>query len=134
MILLKSLVSQHKEKIQYLITGAWNTFFGYGAFALLHYLFNDKINDYFILTISYILSITNAYIWYKLLVFKTKGNIVKEYLRFYFVYIWVYFMNIILLPVFIKLFHGNIYISQAVIVMLITAMSYMGHKKFTFKN
>ncbi len=75
MVLFKIIVSQHREKIQYLITGVWNTIFGYGVFALLHYLFSGKVSDFIVLTLSYILSITNAYIWYTLTVFKTKENI-----------------------------------------------------------
>lgn len=133
MALFKTLLIHHKEKIQYLVTGIWNTIFGYGIFSLLHYLFKEMINDNIVLTISYIFSITNAYILYKLMVFKTKGNVCKEYIRFYFVYIWVYLMNIILLPIVTKAFNGDIYRSQAVIIILITIMSYFGNKKFTFK-
>ncbi len=124
----------HQKKIKYLITGGWNTAFGYGIFVLLFYIFNKKIHYMLIIVISNILSITNAYISYKIFVFKTKGNYLKEYLKFYLVYGFGILINFLLFPVFLNLLKMNPYLSQAFIMMIVIIISYWAHGNFTFDN
>jgi putative flippase GtrA len=128
------MFEKHREKILYLITGGWNTVFGYGSFALLYYFLSGHVNSLVILTISYVISITNSYIGYKLFVFRTKGGIIREYLRFYVVYGGSFIVNIVLLPVLVDRYKFNAYLSQAGIVMATILGSYLMHKKFTFKR
>jgi putative flippase GtrA len=132
--MISMIFDKHREKILYLITGGWNTVFGYGSFALLYYYLSGHINYLIILTISYVISITNSYISYKLLVFRTKGGVIREYLRFYVVYGGSFLVNIVLLPLMIERYKLNAYLSQACIVMVTIMASYLMHKKFTFKR
>ncbi|NTW52389.1 MAG: GtrA family protein [Chlorobiaceae bacterium] len=130
---MKTVIKEHRSKIIYLVVGGWNTLFGYGAFSILYLLLSHSLNSTLILTISYVLAITNAYIGYKVFVFRTKGNVLKEYLRFYVVYGGAYVANIILLPLLMRVFLLNAYVSQALIVILSVISSYIFHKRFTFK-
>lgn len=131
---MRDTIIKHKSKIAYLIVGGWNTLFGYGVFAFLYFLLSSKVHSAVILVISYVLSITNAFIGYKLFVFKTKGNLVREYLKFYVVYAGAFISNIIMLPVFMNVLRMNAYVSQAIVVMLTVMSSYVFHKKYTFSN
>lgn len=124
----------HKEKLLYLIVGGWNTLFGYGIFVCLHYLFLTLFNYIVILVISYIVSITNAYIGYKLFVFKTRGNILQEYFKFYIVYGGAFVFNLIALPFFVEILLWDIYLAQAIITLATIIGSYTMHKKFSFKG
>lgn len=126
------MIIQYKEKIVYLVVGGWNTLFGYGVFSLLYMLLSYRFHSMVILVLSYILSITNAYAGYKIFVFRTKGNIIKEYLRFYAVYGVSFLVNLILLPFFMAFLSLNAYISQAIILLLTVVVSYFLHKKYTF--
>jgi len=110
--LIRHLYHKHKEKINYLLVGGWNTVFGYFTFVLLYFLFSQRIHYLFLLVISSILSITNAYIGYKTFVFKTKGNYVREYLRFYLVYGGVMLINFIALPIIVEFTHFSPPIAQ----------------------
>ena len=123
----------HKKKILYVIVGAWNTLFGYGVFVLLQYYLSNQLNYILILVISYILSITNAFIGYKVFVFKTKGNILKEYLKFYLIYGGVFVFNILTLPFFVEVLLLDIYVAQAVVTFITIFGSYLLHKRFSFK-
>lgn len=123
----------HKQKILYVIVGGWNTLFGYGVFVFLYYSFSNQLNYILILVISYILSITNAYIGYKIFVFKTKGNILKEYFKFYLVYGGAFVFNILTLPFFVEVLLWDIYVAQAVITFVTIIGSYLLHKRFSFK-
>lgn len=131
---MKELLVRHKQKIVYLLTGGWNTLFGYVSFVVLYRLLSQTFNYSLILTFSYILSITNSYVGYKLFVFKTKGNIVREYFRFYLVYGGAFIVNLILFPVLTGVLMVNAYLAQGIIVFMTVVSSYVFHNKFTFKD
>jgi putative flippase GtrA len=98
--------------------------------------------------IANILAITNAYIVYKLFVFRTKGNYLREYLRFYVVYGLVFVIAIALFPFFMEIvipffakhflyyqgiFKYKAYISQMCITGVTMFISYFGHEKFSYR-
>ena len=131
--MVKKLIKKHEEQIKYVVVGGWNTVFGFFAFIALYYSLNRIIHYTIILTASYIVSITNAYLCYKFLVFKTKGNYFREYFRFYLVYGVAYLINLGLLPVAVELFKIKVVIAQILIMLITILISYLGHKNFTFK-
>lgn len=130
---LLSAVSKHQEKIRYLIAGGWNTLFGYCTFAALLFIFAKQLHYILILVITYVISVSNAYVSYKFLVFRTKGNYLREYLRFYLVYGAVFVANLILLPISVELLNIKPLISQAMIIAGAVVISYFGHKHYSFQ-
>jgi len=125
---------ENKKKLRYLIVGMWNTVFPYIVFGLLYYLSDAQLHYMIILLISQVLGLTNAYIGYKLFVFKTKGNIVREYLRFYVVYGTTLVVNIILIGLFVEVLGINPLISQGIIGVIVVIMAYVGHDRFSFST
>ena len=123
---------ENKKKIRYIAVGAWNTMFSYIAFVLLYFYLNEPIHYMAILVLSQIVGLTNAYICYKLFVFKTKGNILKEYFRFYVVYGSTLFVNFALILLFVELFEMDPIISQGIIALIVAFIAYVGHSKFSF--
>ncbi|MDO8682985.1 MAG: GtrA family protein [Armatimonadota bacterium] len=131
----------NRQFIRYLIVGAWNTLFGYGVYALFTWILTDKIPYAYMAAsvIGTVVSITNAYVGYKLFVFKTKGNYLREYLRFYVVYGAAALVNLSLLPIAVYLF-GHIvskysapYVAGASLMSLTIVFSFFGHRNFSFK-
>lgn len=120
------------KQLRYVIIGLWNTLFSYAAFFFLYYLTSAWLHYMVILVLSQIIGLTNAYISYKFFVFKTKGNVVREYLRFYVVYGTTFIVNIILIAVFVEIMGFNPVISQGVIALIVVVMAYMGHSRFSF--
>lgn len=131
---MKQFLIAHEQKIRYLIIGGWNTVFGYGVFAALYFWLEGLIHYLIILSISYVLSITNAYIGYKLFVFRTRGNILREYLRFYVVYGAAFLVNLATLPLFVEILKLNMYVAQAIVTIITILGSYVLHKNFSFKD
>lgn len=129
---MRNTYRKHEEKIRYIIAGGWNTLIGYLVFAILYYFLSHKIHYLIILVFSYIVSITNAYVSYKYLVFKTKGNYLREYLRFYLVYGTSFLVNIALMTVIVELIHINPVIAQGIILFFTTMIAYVGHKRYSF--
>ena len=125
---------RHQEKINYLAVGVWNTIFGYLTFLGLYLLFNHVVHYLIILLISNFLSISNAYVGYKIFVFKTKGNYLQEYGRFYLVYGSALLLNFALLPLCVELFKLSPPVAQGGLIFLNVVFSYLGHKNFSFKN
>ncbi|MDD5699562.1 MAG: GtrA family protein [Victivallaceae bacterium] len=117
----------------FLITGGWNTIFGILVYAGFYELLHDKVHYLLLLIPSNILAITNAYICYKLLVFKTKGNIIREYLRFYVVYGVSIAMNFVLMFLLVDGLGLHPVISQIICVAVTTVCSYLGHRNFSFR-
>lgn len=129
---MRYFLNAHRDKINYLFVGVWNTIFGYCFFALLYILFSAKIHYLILFIISNIFSITNAYVGYKLFVFKTKGNIIREYSRFYLIYGFSIIINIICLPLLVEVLRINPLAAQAIILIFNVIISFTGHKHFTF--
>ncbi len=75
-----------------------------------------------------------AYAGYKIFVFKTKGNYLHEYLKFYVVYGFSMLLGLILLPVFVEFLKLNVYLAQAVAVIACTFVSFIGHRNFSFRK
>ncbi|MCL6588770.1 MAG: GtrA family protein [Firmicutes bacterium] len=132
--LIKTLIRKYETQIRYLIAGGWNTLFGYLSFTGLYFLLNNRLHYLLLPVINYFISVTNAFLCYKFFVFKTKGNYLQEYLRFYLVYGVAFLINMGLLPLFVEVFKIRLLIAQAVIIIFTIAISYVGHKYFSFRN
>ena len=68
---------------RYLLVGAWNTAFGYGSFAFFTALLSPVVPHSYIVAsaISSLLNISVSYFGYKIFVFKTKGDYMREWIR-----------------------------------------------------
>ena len=128
---------------RYLIVGAWNTLFGYGVFAALVAVLDPVIPHGYILAnlLASIIAITVAFFGYKLFVFKTKGNYLKEWLRCLAVYGGGVALSMVLLPLVVELLHYGLgigkaapYVAGALITMVLAAANFMGHKRFSFRQ
>ncbi len=119
--------------IKYIISGLWNTFFSYIVFIIL-YKFSGISNYFLVLCISQVVGITNAYLIYKLFVFKTRGNYIKEYLRFYLVYGSTLILNFILIYLFVSILGISPILSQGVIALFVAFIGFIGHNFFSFQK
>lgn len=121
------------EKFRYLIIGAYNTFIGYGVFALLWMLFGQSFHYIVILAISHIISVTNAFFAYRILVFRKKGAVRGDFLRFNMVYLGAFLFNILALPVLIEGANLRPLVAQALVVIVTVITSYLLHRRFSFR-
>jgi putative flippase GtrA len=122
-----------RQPLRFLAVGAWNTVFGYCSFALLYYFFSPLVHYLAIQAVSVVLNVTNAYLCHKFIVFRTSGNYLREYLRFYAVYAVPIGAGFVMLPFAIEVLGMNAYLASALIICLLTFVSYFGHKHFSFR-
>ncbi len=130
---MRDLIKKNEEKVRYLIVGGWNTVFGYLSFAILYYTLSHIIHYTVLLVISYIISISNAYFCYKFFVFRTKGNYLREYMRFYLIYGFAFIISLFMLPIAVEVLKWHPLVAFAVITLFTVIISYLGHKNYSFQ-
>lgn len=122
------------EKFRYLLIGAYNTAFGYGAFAVLWGLWNQSLHYFAILCISHVISVTNAYFGYRIFVFRSKNDGWHEFARFNTVYLGTLAFNVVSLPALVEWFNFHPLAAQGVIVVVTVVSSYLLHRRFSFRQ
>ena len=131
------------QVFRYLLVGAWNTFFGYGLFALFTYLLTDRLPFAYMAAsvLSNVIAVTVAFLGYKWFVFKTEGNYFREYARCYLVYGTAFLANLAMLPVLVCLLNWSLgprpsvpYIAGAALTAGTVLVSFLGHRHFSFAS
>jgi putative flippase GtrA len=123
-----------KEKISFLLVGGFNTIFGYAVFAANYSLFGKYIGSVGALISSHLVSASIAYLLFRKFVFVDSERGTKSYFRFHSVYIVPLLSNIFALPALIALFNLSAYLAQALFSAGWIIVSYVTHKRFTFKS
>ncbi|HVF75629.1 MAG TPA: GtrA family protein [Acidimicrobiales bacterium] len=123
-----------REQVRYLLIGGYNTAFGYLFFAALVVLFADRIHYTVLLLVSHVVSTLNAYVGYRLFVFRVRGSFFRDLFRFWSVYAVQIAVNLVVLPVFVRVSGLGVLPSQGIIVAVTTVATYLAHKHFSFRR
>ena len=128
---------------RYLLVGTWNTLFGYATFAALVFVLDRFLAHGYVLAnvLSGLVNITVAFLGYKWFVFKTKGNYLREWARAVAVYSGGIAVGTICLPGLVQALQvwGRVggsapYVAGAILTGLGVIVSFLGHKKYTFRQ
>jgi len=117
------------KEIRFLFVGVLNTIVGYGVYAFFIFI-GAHYSIAFLL--SSIIGVAHSYFWNKCFTFKSKDKSPLELLRFVFVYVLSYLINLFLLYVMVDLFILNKYAAGAAGIFITAVMSYVGHDKISF--
>ena len=141
LLLMKRIKQQylrHKDEVhrvtRYLLTGIWNTAFGVLGYTALYEWLHESVNYLVLLIPANILAITNTFICYKLFVFKTQGDILREYFRFYVVYGGAALLGFVLMFVLVDGFGFNPVAAQFLCVPIAIVFSYFSHRNYSFSK
>lgn len=118
---------------RYLLVGVFNTVFGYALSLLVYHFLQRDLSIIAIGIMINVVSITVAFLGYKLLVFKTSGNWLHEYLRCYITYGFSAVLGVVLIWLFVERWGWIFWFSQGLIIILSTLISYFMHRYFTFR-
>jgi putative flippase GtrA len=127
---------------RFLLVGALNTLFGYGCFAFFTMLLTPVMAYGYVLAslLANLLSISFSFLGYKWFVFKTKGNYVREWIRCLGVYTTSMLLSIAALPFTVAIIrrqnehrqHAQ-YIAGAIVLVFSIVLSFLGHRRITFR-
>jgi putative flippase GtrA len=135
---LQALYDQHGEKLRFLVVGVWNTAFSIGVLWLLdhfiHYDMHSLLQKEGVLVLSWVISVSQNFFTFKLLVFRTKGNWLREYLRMYVTYAATFAVQSVLVLALSTWLGWSVFWANLPTVLIVMVMSYFGHKYFTFRN
>ncbi len=117
---------------KFLIAGIINTAAGLAITSVLFRIYQESVNAYLLTLASNILGITFSFITHKYYVFKSKGAWIFEYLRSYITYGTSLIISVSIFPSLIE-FARSIEFAYAMMTVITTGISFIGHKYITFK-
>ena len=134
-IALRSMAARHEKKVRFLIAGGVNTMVGLSVYPILFILLKPFGFGYMeVLFLAQVICITFSFISNKYFVFKTKGNIKKEYVKFFVFYGFYLALNVIFLPVMVEMIKITPIVAQTLFSIAIIVTSYFWHNFITFKQ
>jgi putative flippase GtrA len=123
-----------EQGLGYLICGGINTLFGYFGSIGLYYLLEGLLSTFLIIVIIKIMTITFSYLTYKMFIFKTKGNWIREYFRCYVSYGAVSILTMGMLLVLVDYLKISFWVAQLFTIIIAASFSFVAHSYYTFAN
>jgi putative flippase GtrA len=127
-------LTEREQGLRYLLVGAWNTLFGYGVFALLQLTVGDDVHYLLLLTLAQVLATLNAFVGYRVLVFKVTGTVLCDLARFSLVYAGAFAVNLAALPLLVEVASVPVLLAQAFVVGGTIVASFFVHRSFSFRR
>lgn len=129
------------QRIAFLLVGAANTAIGFAFFVLFDLtvgaFFDDAVNvvvgSLATLACAHVCSVICAFILHRHFVFRVRGHVWRDLLRFESVYLVAITVNAIVLPILVQAGMERI-LAQFSILIVTTFISYFGHKYFSFRR
>jgi putative flippase GtrA len=120
------------EPVRFLLAGGWNTVFGFAVYAALYALLGTKVHYLLLLIPANVLAITNCFLAYKYLVFRTRGNGWAEYLKCWLVYGAIALLNAGMMWLLVNWAGMGPVPANGLSIIIATVASYLSHKHFSF--
>lgn len=124
----------NQKKIRYFLVGGLNTVVGYCIGVGMYKALGSNFGIVWVGIFSNVLSITVSFLTYKMLVFRTKGMWVAEYLKSYLVYGGIALISIFFLWLFVDNMKLSIWLAQALVLVVTVVISFISHSRFTFSR
>jgi putative flippase GtrA len=120
--------------VTYLVVGGWNSLFSYGSFVILYFLLEGRAEPSEILAIAYVIASVNGYLMFRRFVFAPVRSPLVEYVRYQAVYLPIFAVNLVALPVALRYTSLSAYAIQALFAVFAIVASYLGNKYFAFRK
>jgi putative flippase GtrA len=129
------------QRVAFLIVGAINTGVGFLFFVVFDLTIGRWVDSFAgtvwgslaTLACAHVLSVIFAFVMYRRFVFKVTGHVWRDLARFESVYLVSIGINAVVLPALVLLGVPRL-IAQALILVVTTAISYFGHRSFSFRR
>ena len=129
------------QRVAFLMVGAINTVVGFAIFVMCsetvgHFVdhrFGRVAGSLVTLGISHVLAVVFAFVMHRTFVFRVRGHVLRDLVRFESVYLTALGINAVALPSLVELGLPRI-LAQAIIIASTTLLSYFGHRHFSFRR
>ena len=122
------------KRIRFLFIGICNTAFGLICFPLL-YIFFEKLQSHYIILISIaqFLATNFSFITHKIIVFRSRGGILKEYIRFFLYQTFLFCLNLGPFAGLVEYCNFNPILAQWLLAAVTMFLSYFYYNRYAFK-
>lgn len=132
---MKALVTSGERPLRFLIAGAANTLLGLTFYPLLIWAAPVFHRHYMVaLALAQAVCLCFAYATYKFGVFRTQGNVAREFGAFSTFYLLIYLANWAALPLLVEVGGVPPAIAQVGFNIVTVAGSYIWHSRVTFRT
>lgn len=122
-----------RQEVRFLVVGGWNTLFGYLAFIACNLCFGARLPLTVTLIISYLLSLPQAFVAQKLVVFRDVAFNWNQVHKFATANSVLFAANLLLVPATVAWSGMRPEIAQGLFIVGSTIISYTIHSLITFK-
>ena len=129
------------QRLAFLVVGGINTVVGFAIFIACSETVGNVVDQRFgkvagsLVTagIAHVVALVFAFVMHRRFVFRVRGHVLRDFMRFWSVYLTAAGINIVALPALVELGLDRIP-AQAIIVAANTVWSYFGHRYFSFRR
>jgi len=123
------------QRVAFLIVGGFNTLDGFVLFVLFHMLLGNGFARYMLtLVLAQLLAMSVAFFLHRRFVFRVRGHVLLDALRYGLVNLGTFGLNAVLLPFFVEVVGLAVVPSQVLATVVVVVVSYLGHSLFSFRR
>ena len=121
--------------LRYVLAGALNTVVGFSAYPALLFV-SDWFREHYLLALLVVqlFCVCFAFTTYKVGVFRSKGSLVGDFVRFTSYYATIFGVNWVVLPFFVEVVGVDPIITQTVFNVFVVVFGYFWHSNVTFQE
>ncbi|MTD14109.1 GtrA family protein [Nakamurella sp. YIM 132087] len=120
------------QRVAFVLVGAFNTAFSFAVFTALDLWWHTWVQ--LELLIAQQSSLVTAFVLHRRFVFRVRGHVARDFLRFELVQITSLLLNLALITVLVDLAGLPALPSQAGVTVLLVLLSFFGHRDFSFRR
>ncbi|MGD1282489.1 GtrA family protein [Mycobacterium seoulense] len=129
------------QRMAFLTVGGINTVFGFGIFVacsetvghLVDQLSGKVAGTLVTIGITHVLSVLFAFVMHRRFVFRVRGHVLRDLVRFWSVHLTSFGISVVAVPVLVELGLDRI-VAGAVAATATMLLSYFGHRYFSFRR
>ncbi len=130
------------QRVAFIVVGGINTLVGYLFFLLFDFTIGRGLIPRIgaplaadvVLACSHVCSVLVAFVLHRRFVFRVRGHVVRDLLRFESVYLVAIGINALVLPLVVATTHWPAFVAQLPVIVVTTMLSYFGHREFSFRR
>lgn len=119
---------------RFALVGVVNSVFGFGVFAGLQLSVGRHVHYLVVLVIAHVVSVLEAYVLQRWLVFRVSGRWMRDLIRFWSVYLVALGINMVALPLLVEVLRVPVLPAQAIVMAGTALGSFVAHRNFSFRR
>ena len=127
-------LKNYKDITKYLFIGFINTLAGFFIINIFFLIFENYLDNLIIILLSNFTSICFSFCAYKFYLFKNKENFFKEFLKFIYSNIFIFFLSSLLLYILIDYLDIVVIISSIIVLSVTVFFSALINFKYVFSH